>query len=154
MLDEELLYTKILEVNLFAFAYRLFHEDFSPIFGALLCVIRYQLYYTGGLNPISSDPSEEFTIGIRYLRFLPRLTMLLLLLFFFFWGGGGAYESAVMALLHTSYHSGGNKCTSWANWYWVNNMSCKQLASLLTLPILMTRSVNMLQYSNQCVKAG
>ena len=23
--------TKILEVNLFAFAYRLFHEDFSPI---------------------------------------------------------------------------------------------------------------------------
>ena len=29
------LYTKILEVNLFAFAYRLFHEDFSPIDGAL-----------------------------------------------------------------------------------------------------------------------
>ena len=28
-------YTKILEVNLFAFAYRLFHEDFSPIDGAL-----------------------------------------------------------------------------------------------------------------------
>ena len=27
--------TKILEVNLFAFAYRLFHEDFSPIIGAL-----------------------------------------------------------------------------------------------------------------------
>ena len=27
------LYTKILEVNLFAFAYRLFHEDFSPING-------------------------------------------------------------------------------------------------------------------------
>ena len=25
--------TKILEVNLFAFAYRLFHEDFSPIDG-------------------------------------------------------------------------------------------------------------------------
>ena len=24
-------YTKILEVNLFAFAYRLFHEDFSSI---------------------------------------------------------------------------------------------------------------------------
>ena len=31
VLDGELLYTKILEVNLFAFAYRLFHEDFSPI---------------------------------------------------------------------------------------------------------------------------
>ena len=30
VLDGELLYTKILEVNLFAFAYRLFHEDFSP----------------------------------------------------------------------------------------------------------------------------
>ena len=28
-------YTKILEVNLFAFAYRLFHEDFSPIDGTL-----------------------------------------------------------------------------------------------------------------------
>ena len=27
-------YTKILEVNLFAFAYRLFHEDFSSIIGA------------------------------------------------------------------------------------------------------------------------
>ena len=29
-------YTKILEVDLFAFAYRLFHEDFSPINGACL----------------------------------------------------------------------------------------------------------------------
>ena len=28
VLDEKLLYTKILEVNLFAFAYRLFHEVF------------------------------------------------------------------------------------------------------------------------------
>ena len=27
----ELLYTKVLEVNLFAFGYRLFHEDFSPL---------------------------------------------------------------------------------------------------------------------------
>ena len=31
VLDGELLYTKILEDNLFAFAYRLFHEDFSLI---------------------------------------------------------------------------------------------------------------------------
>ena len=31
LLDGELLYTKILEVNFFAFAYRLFHEDFSSI---------------------------------------------------------------------------------------------------------------------------
>ena len=28
-------YTEILEVNLFAFAYRLFHEDFSPICRAM-----------------------------------------------------------------------------------------------------------------------
>ena len=35
VLNGELLYTKILEVDLFAFAYRLFHEDFSPINGAL-----------------------------------------------------------------------------------------------------------------------
>ena len=34
VLDGEFLYTKILEVNLFAFAYRLFHRDFSPINGA------------------------------------------------------------------------------------------------------------------------
>ena len=33
VLDGELLYTTILEVNLFAFAYRLFHRDFSPING-------------------------------------------------------------------------------------------------------------------------
>ena len=31
VLDGELLYTKILEVNFFAFAYRLFHENFSSI---------------------------------------------------------------------------------------------------------------------------
>ena len=35
VLDGELLYTKILEVNLFAFAYRLFDEDFSSIDGTL-----------------------------------------------------------------------------------------------------------------------
>ena len=29
--DGELLYTSILDVNLFAFAYRLFHRDFSPL---------------------------------------------------------------------------------------------------------------------------
>ena len=34
VLDGELLYTKILEVNLFVFAYRLFHEDFFPIYTA------------------------------------------------------------------------------------------------------------------------
>ena len=35
VLNGELLYTEILEVNLFAFAYKLFHEDFLPISGAL-----------------------------------------------------------------------------------------------------------------------
>ena len=34
VLDGELLYTKIVEINLFAFAYRLFHEGFSSINGA------------------------------------------------------------------------------------------------------------------------
>ena len=31
VLDGEFLYTKILDVNLFAFAYRLFHRDFSSL---------------------------------------------------------------------------------------------------------------------------
>ena len=31
VLDGGAFYTKILEANLFAFAYRLYHEDFSPI---------------------------------------------------------------------------------------------------------------------------
>ena len=31
VLNGELLYTKILEVSLFAFAYRLFRRDFSPL---------------------------------------------------------------------------------------------------------------------------
>ena len=39
VLDGELLYTKIPEVNLFAFAYRLFHRDFSPINGTF-CIQR------------------------------------------------------------------------------------------------------------------
>ena len=34
VLDGELLYTEILEVNLFVFAYRLFNEDFSSIYNA------------------------------------------------------------------------------------------------------------------------
>ena len=33
VLNGELLYTKILKVNLFAFAYRLFRRDFSPLDG-------------------------------------------------------------------------------------------------------------------------
>ena len=36
--DIILYFTKILEVNFFAFAYRLFHEDFFSIDGALLYI--------------------------------------------------------------------------------------------------------------------
>ena len=41
-----LLYTKILEVNLFAFAYRLFRRDFSPPDGTY-CIYRYIDIETG-----------------------------------------------------------------------------------------------------------
>ena len=40
VLNGELLYTKILEVNLFAFAYRLFRRDFSPLDGTY-CSMQY-----------------------------------------------------------------------------------------------------------------
>ena len=36
LLEGELLYIKILEVILFVFAYRLFHEDFSLIYQSLV----------------------------------------------------------------------------------------------------------------------
>ena len=36
VLNWELLYTEILQVNLFAFAYSLFHEHFSPIYEGLV----------------------------------------------------------------------------------------------------------------------
>ena len=41
VLEGELLYTKILEVNLFAFAYRLFHRDISPINGTYCIYLQY-----------------------------------------------------------------------------------------------------------------
>ena len=40
VLNGELLYTKILEVNLFAFAYRLFRRDFSPLDG-IYCYVEW-----------------------------------------------------------------------------------------------------------------
>ena len=40
VLNGELLYTKILEVNLFAFAYRLFRSDFSPLDGTYCSMSR------------------------------------------------------------------------------------------------------------------
>ena len=39
----DMIYTKILEVNLFAFAYRLFHRDFSPINGTY-CVFTHSFF--------------------------------------------------------------------------------------------------------------
>ena len=50
VLNGELLYTKILEVNLFAFAYRLFQEDFSSIDGTFYMYI----YSHTGLNSVRS----------------------------------------------------------------------------------------------------
>ena len=41
VLNGELLYTKILDVNLFAFAYRLLHEDFSSTDGTCFFMPRY-----------------------------------------------------------------------------------------------------------------
>ena len=42
VLSGELLYTKILEVNLFAFAYRLFRRDFSPSTGHIaICPVEW-----------------------------------------------------------------------------------------------------------------
>ena len=54
VLDGELLYTKILEVNLFAFAYRLFHEYFSSIDGTL-----YSKYV--GVTCFYHEHSETFS---------------------------------------------------------------------------------------------
>ena len=57
VLDGELLYTKILEVNLFAFARRLFYEDFSPIDRTLLCTNSFSSFIyinlVGFLNGLS-----------------------------------------------------------------------------------------------------
>ena len=45
VLNGELLYTKILEVNLFAFAYRLFRRDFSPLDGTFCIQMQYIYIY-------------------------------------------------------------------------------------------------------------
>ena len=44
VLNGELLYTKILEVNLFAFAYRLFRRDFSPLDGTYCIISNVYIY--------------------------------------------------------------------------------------------------------------
>ena len=54
VLNGELLYTKILEVNLFAFAYRLFRRDFSPLDGT------YCIY---AICPVQSIEKPRFQIS-------------------------------------------------------------------------------------------
>ena len=71
VLNGELLYTKILEVNLFAFAYRLFRRDFSPLDGTywtsrifvyiyiiqFICILESQVispHSTGHIGPLES----------------------------------------------------------------------------------------------------
>ena len=46
VLNGELLYTKILEVKLFAFAYRLFRRDFSPLDGTYCMGMIYLYIYS------------------------------------------------------------------------------------------------------------
>ena len=64
VLNGELLYTKTLEVNLFAFAYRLFHEDFSSIIGdfcigmSMRCIALYE-YQCMSTNIIAKVPDIE-----------------------------------------------------------------------------------------------
>ena len=48
VLNGELLYTKILEVNLFAFAYRLFRRDFSPLDGTYIYI--YAIHMCSGIT--------------------------------------------------------------------------------------------------------
>ena len=43
VLNRELLFTKILEVNLFAFAYRLFHRDFYELVVLIILVLIFSL---------------------------------------------------------------------------------------------------------------
>ena len=58
--DGELLYTQILEVNLFAFAYRLFHKDFSPLNGASCKKLIYLYLFTEFVMTISLQSSETY----------------------------------------------------------------------------------------------
>ena len=57
VLDGELLYTKILEVNLFAFAYRLLHRDFSPINGTF-CIYNIHTHKCS-LSRFHSDSAQH-----------------------------------------------------------------------------------------------
>ena len=58
-LDWELLYSQILEVNLFAFAYRLFHRDLSPINGTF-CI-------DTGQERLRLPIQKPYQININYI---------------------------------------------------------------------------------------
>ena len=63
MLNEELLYTQILEVNLVAFAYRLFHEDFSPIHDLVDCEVNLSVFiYRDCVIRISSPSYSTYCV--------------------------------------------------------------------------------------------
>ena len=71
------LHTKILEVNLFAFAYRLFHRDFSPINGTFsigthsICCSNYNVYHHHLFIITCNLPYKHGEIGYSPLVPLP-----------------------------------------------------------------------------------
>ena len=76
VLNGELLYTKILKVNLFAFAYRLFRRDFSPLDGTycmgthsfLQPYIHFVLIWEGFMNgPIRTSRVPSAGVAIEPL---------------------------------------------------------------------------------------
>ena len=64
VLDGELLYTNILEVNLFAFAYRLFRRDFSPLNGAYCIGTSGKRMSTNAIRPVEwREISTKQSVG-------------------------------------------------------------------------------------------
>ena len=62
-------YTEILDVNLFAFAYRLFYEDFSSIYGAMGCdEISFFLIYLNGTSFAQLTMSPLIFWGSNFLQ--------------------------------------------------------------------------------------
>ena len=64
VLNGELLYTNILEVNLFAFAYRLFHRDFSPINGTY-CMVLVLIPFQKGMSAHAICPIDWGEISMK-----------------------------------------------------------------------------------------
>ena len=70
-------FTEILEVNLFAFAYRLFHEDLSPIYDEhliyIMCV-RYVIHFTSDVCMTPVPVTQEVTVNACVLLYRHTLT--------------------------------------------------------------------------------